>query len=105
MGKKFSTFLELLGHRPSLCTFEMKQQLAVVKSFQTTKVQEDKPIKIILPLTIFVNLISDTQMIIFSLRVLLKSFTDHDEGALDWQHLHHHLVWDIVLLGTTKKIK
>merc|ERR550539_1623442 len=21
----------------------------------------------------------------------------HNEGALDWQHLHHHLVWDIVL--------
>ena len=31
--------------------------------------------------------------------LMMISNTDHNEGALDWQHLHHHLVWDIILLG------
>ena len=34
--------------------------------------------------------------------LMMISNTDHNEGALDWQHLHHRLVRDIVLLGGEK---
>ena len=36
--------------------------------------------------------------------LMMISNTDHNEGALDRQHLHHRLVRDIVLLGKFERI-